>query len=166
MPELIGQARYWARRLREAQEGQLHHSIFKCPLDRWRRIEDKHREIILSTILANESVLDAGCGYGRLLGLIYPNWQGRYHGFDLSPDFIALAREIRPGREFAVGLMEEYPLTFPPKMYDWGVLISIRPMVKRHQGEEAWNRMETALRHACDKLLYLEYDETDQGSVE
>jgi hypothetical protein len=63
-PEPIWDATYWRRRLELAQAGHLHHSVFRCPLDRWLAIEAKHREILARTINPTDSILDAGCGWG------------------------------------------------------------------------------------------------------
>ena len=164
--ELIQSPSYWRRRLQQAPPDQLHHAIFKCGLDQWRRIEEKHREILSTVLRSSDSVLDCGCGWGRLLNLMPDWWQGDYLGVDLSPDFVHLARVERPGVEFAVGNLAEYPLTLEPQSFDWAVLISIRPMIKRHLGEEKWSEMERAVRQAARKLLYLEYDVNDGGSVE
>lgn len=53
-----------------------------------------------------------------------------------------------------------------PRKWGWGVLVSVRPMIKREMGGEVWDAMETEIRKVADKLLYLEYDPFDEGSVE
>ncbi len=160
---------YWKRRLESARE--LHHSIFKCPLDRWQRIEEKHRQILARTIAPCDKVLDVGCGYGRLLSLMPDNWRGAYIGVDISPDFIAMAKEQwQVGKPYFVcgdirhwdrswGLREDIKM-------DWAVMISIRPMVRRNLDDDVWNECLTEIRKVAKRLLYLEYDENDEGSVE
>jgi len=167
MSEAICDPRYWARRLREAPHDQPHHAIFKCPRDRWERIEAKHREILAATIHPAASVLDAGCGWGRLLTLMPNNWFGDYLGLDLSPSFIEQARRFHRHRHFYVADLRKYlPNPSDGPRWTWGVLISIRPMIRRHLGGEAWEEIERNLRGHCSKLLYLEYDEDDPGSIE
>lgn len=171
MAEDVLNPEYWADRLRRADPANLHHSIFRCPLDRWRAIEDKHRRI-LDRVLEDyrlthdrhPSILDAGCGYGRLLTLLPSSWSGIYRGLDLSYEFIKLARNNHPEHVFGVGDLRALP--YGPEIFDIGVLISIRPMVKRNLGEETWSEMERELRRVCRKLLYLEYDVFDEGSIE
>lgn len=167
MSELISDPRYWARRLREAnRRGEIHHAVFKCPLDRWRRIEAKHREILSRLIGPNDSVLDCGCGWGRLLNLMPKEWVGPYWGVDLSPDFIKLAQEEHV-RLFTVCDLRDLSKHAPGgSKYDWAVLISVRPMVIRNLGAEEWAKMESEIRRVAKKLLYLEYDENDEGKVE
>lgn len=167
MSEAISDPRYWRRRLREA--GQLHHAIFKCPLERWQRIEAKHREILKEKIGPNDSILDVGCGWGRLLTLLPETWRGYYLGLDLSPEFIELAKRHHPWRLFAVADIRQsytYDVRTEFKLYDWAILISIRPMMKRHLGDEEWSKVEANVRKVAKQLLYLEYDENDEGSIE
>lgn len=161
MPEPIFDPRYWADRLDKATH--LHHAVFRCPLDKWERIEGVHRSILARLVGDTDSVLDAGCGYGRLLTLMPPSWCGDYHGVDLSPDLVAQARKNFPARTFVVDDLRG--IRYPGKVWDWGVLISIRPMVLRNAGQADWDEIESRLRRHCAKLLYLEYDETDEGEV-
>lgn len=161
MPEMIGDIRYWKQRLEQASE--LHHAIFRCPLETWRRIEAKHREILARVIQPRDSIFDAGCGWGRLLELMPATWDGRYLGVDLSPDFVHMAQLAYPTREFVVGDLRELAI---PDRFDWALLISMRPMVKRNLGDDVWAAMERQVRRVATKLLYLEYDHDADGSVE
>lgn len=160
---------YWADRLAKAVNGDLHHAIYKCPLEVWRKVENRHREIIALTIKDNESVLDCGCGWGRLLELMPPTWRGNYLGFDLSPDFISAAEANYPrraGRAFQVrDALSGLPASWT-NFFDWAVLISVRPMVIRNLGQGAWDRMEVEVRRCARRILYLEYDMDDGGSIE
>lgn len=160
MTEPILDPDYWKQRLKQAREP--HQAIFRCPLDRWLRIEDRHREILGYLISPRDSILDAGCGWGRLLTLLPGDWDGRYLGVDLSPDFIAKAQGAYPKKEFIVGDLRA--LEFPDR-FDWAILISIRPMVKRNLGDGIWEQMEVELKRVARRLLYLEYDEDDIGEV-
>ncbi len=162
MSEPILDPAYWAKRLAEAKE--LHQSIFRCPLDRWQRIEDKHRQILANRIGPMDPVLDCGCGYGRLLTLMPSIWKGRYLGVDISPEFVALAERNYPTHNFVIGDLRD--LSWVKDKYDWAVLISIRPMVIRNLGYEVWDQMERQIRNVANRLLYLEYDELDEGSME
>jgi cyclopropane fatty-acyl-phospholipid synthase-like methyltransferase len=164
MKEDILSPEYWRYRLRTSPEEVRHHAIFRCPLPHWREIEEAHRKILAEKIGPEDSILDAGCGWGRLLSLLPPWWRGAYLGVDLSPDFIALARKERPDRTFLVGDLRN--LSGIGERYDWAIAISIRPMMNRHLGEETWQTMRGQLRRAARKVLYLEYDATDPGHVE
>lgn len=162
MTEPINDPLYWKQRLATAME--RHHSIFRCDKERWLRIEDKHREILAKTLHPEWSVLDAGCGYGRLLNLMPADWRGYYAGVDLSPDFVDLARKEHPRREFRVADLRQIP--WVSGTFDLAVLISIRPMVRRNLGDDEWEKMERELRRVSNQLLFLEYDENDPGSIE
>jgi hypothetical protein len=176
--EAILDPRYWARRLREAKRvGRLHEAVFRCPTERWLEIESKHREILARTVGDGDSILDCGCGWGRLLTLLPKSWIGRYVGVDISPDFLDMKWEAmnaaagqaywrREAWSFERHDLDRLPPQWPAGWFDWGVLVSIRPMMKRNLGDEAWAKMEAEVRRVCKRLLYLEYDPQDEGSVE
>lgn len=162
MKKPIFDPEYWRKRLEIAVEP--HHAIFVCVTEKWRRIEEKHREILGRIIQPTDSILDAGCGWGRLLELMPDDWCGDYTGVDISPDFLGMAAYNYPQRHFILGDIR--CVVNLDKTYDYAVMISIRPMMIREAGVRIWNVMEKALRTVSRKLLYLEYDEKDEGSIE
>lgn len=166
MTEAILDPNYWRERMLRATGGNMHHAIFRCSYERWRRIEEKHREILARTIGEDDSVLDCGCGWGRLLDLMPDQWDGAYLGIDLSPDFVAKAERDHPekGGQFLEADLRRLPSLY--QEFDWAILVSIRPMVRRNCGDEVWAEMEGEIRRVARKLLYLEYDENDEGSIE
>lgn len=166
MAEAILDPLYWKRRLKSVPDDSLHHAIFKCPLERWKAIELKHTKILNETIRPTHSIMDIGCGYGRLLTMMRESWKGGYLGVDLSPDFIEMARIDHPKRVFVQADLTKDMGQFARYTFDWGVLISIRPMIKRNLGEAIWLEMEAGLKKICRRLLFLEYDENDNGSIE
>lgn len=156
---------YWRERLESAtSQNDLHLSVFRCPLERWKAIEAKHQSILFTKILETDSILDCGCGYGRLLELMPYDWNGPYLGVDISPDFVDLARKRWPNKLFNVASLLD--LSGFHGGWEWAVLISIRPMIRRNLGVEVWNEMELQIRMKAKRLLYLEYDPDDEGSVE
>ena len=176
MPELILDPRYWSKRYRDAPKDQLHHAIFKCPLDKWLRIEEKHKQLLSQTVGHTQSVLDVGCGYGRLLNLLGPAYTGKYVGVDLCHEFIDVATDRYEHRThptyFLHGdildvrfLPTKFVAEQPENKFDWAILISVRPMLIRHCGQEYWDRVEQHLRTIAHKMLFLEYDEDDNGTV-
>lgn len=164
MTEPILDTGYWERRLKFAT--QRHYAVFKTPLKNWLAIEAKHQEILKRHILPGDSILDAGCGWGRLLNLMPEEWKGPYHGVDLSPDFIELAKEEWPDRNFSCEDLRDLMPEIKTPIFDYAILISIRPMVIRNLDQESWDLMEKNLRRVADVLLYLEYDVNDEGSLE
>jgi len=166
MSEPILDPAYWRNRLYSTPVGHEHQAVFKCSLEKWRAIERKHKEILARHIQRHDAILDAGCGWGRLLTLLPRNWDGSYLGIDLSPDFIRVAHLQSSGRRFEVGdLRDLSPLLLTPNSRDWAILISIRPMIRRNLGGETWDAIEKELRKYAKRLMYLEYDETDEGEI-
>jgi len=151
---------FWRKRLQEADE--RHHALYVCQKENWDSTAECHRMELAQTIKPNETVLDAGCGWGRLLDLMPANWTGDYLGIDLSPDFIDLARKEHPSKTFVVGDIRNIPAF--TQQYDWAVLISIKFMVIRNLGQEFWDQCEVELRRVAKELLFLEYtgDDYDQ----
>lgn len=152
---------YWRQRIISAREE--HHAIFKCPLEEWKAIAEKHKTILAKHIDPATSILDIGCGWGRLLQLLPISWRGSYVGVDLCTEFIDKARYSHPSKLFAncsVSYLDGYP------RFDIAICVSFRPMVKRNLGEETWRAYEAQIRRFAGRILYLEYDKNDEGSLE
>lgn len=156
---------YWRRRLAAARS--LHHSIFVCGDDVWQKIEQKHREILQRHIQPDDAVFDAGCGYGRLVNMLPASHRGEYLGVDLCPDFVAMARKSHPRKQFfTCNLLEAGWDAYLANDFDWAVMISMRPMLIRNLGEEAWGRIREKVLQVADRILYLEYDVTHEGEID
>lgn len=166
--EPVSTPAYWKDRLRTALlANQLHQSVFLCGSKKWEDIKSKHRQILKEYVSPEDKVLDAGCGYGRLIDLLENHPTENYRGIDISPDLIALAKVTYPNHLFSIcSILNLNNFFFPREYFDWAVLISVRPMIKRNLGDEVWQQMEQQLRLVAKRLLFLEYDETNEGSVE
>lgn len=165
MSKPILDPKFWRSRLKTAPRESPHHAIYLCHNELWDRIEQKHREVLAATIKPRDSVFDAGCGWGRLLSLLPGDWDGDYLGVDLSPDFISIAQKRYPARKFIIGDLRRLS-SVGPLRYDWAVLISVRPMVRGNLGDAVWIGMEDQIRSVANRILFLEYDPDDEGSVE
>lgn len=163
MPEPILDPEYW--RVRRASARDKHHAIFRCPLDVWQAIERKHTSILTKHITHSTSILDVGCGWGRLHDLLPPEWKGGYLGVDIAECFVAEARKRQYGL-YMVGSAADVLRKLDTRMFDVAVLISFRPMVRRNLGEAHWELIESELRRVCHRRLYLEYDVNDEGTLE
>jgi SAM-dependent methyltransferase len=153
-------ASFWKQRLEGARE--LRSSVYVCSRELWEAVERKHREVLAREVGLQDSVLDAGCGYGRLIDLLPDSWSGRYLGVDLSPDFTALARGRYPVREFRCADLRRVQLD---REFDVGVAVSLRAMVLREAGRREWAKVDAVLRAACRRVLYLEYDPDSEGEL-
>ena len=164
-PEPILSESYWRDRLAVQGKDERHKAIFITPKSNWDAIAEAHRKILAQHIHPEHTVLDAGCAWGRLLDLMPADWRGYYLGVDLSPDFVDLAKREHPGKPFRVADLRQMPFLLDDT-FDWCILISIRPMVKRNLGNEAWDEMEKELKRVTRNLLFMEYDVNDLGTVE
>ncbi len=52
----------------------------------------------------NDSILDVGCGFGDLFAFLKEtiNYDGRYKGIDITPEFIEVCRSRYPNEDFKV----------------------------------------------------------------
>lgn len=168
MTRPIWDTEFWRERLSRAGGDNLHHAVYLCTRSQWDKISEAHRKILAANVGDTDWVLDCGCGYGHLLELMPPRWRGIYTGVDLSPDMIARAQQRHHGNPRATFAVRNLTDLRPAEdgVYDWAVLKSIRPMVTREMGADAWAPMEAEIRRVAKRLLYLEYDPDDPGSIE
>lgn len=168
-PEPVCDPAYWRDRIALAAAHAAppflwpHTMVFCCTPDLWELIANRHRAILAATVGPGAGVLDAGCGWGRLLDLMPRGWRGDYCGVDLSPDFVALARRLYPGRAFLTAdLRGRTP--WADRSWDWAVVVSMRGMLRRNL-PGAWERVEAELRRVARRVLVLEYDVDDGGDI-
>lgn len=154
---------YWRHQLKRAG-ANLHLAVW-CSPRRWLRHHDRRHRLVLEKFVGpRQSVLDAGCAYGRLLGVMPESWAGDYLGVDLCPEFVDLARRRHPGREFLVADLRD--LGAVRRRYDWAVLVSVKHTVIGNAGLEVWAQAEAELRRVAGRLLFLEWavdEEPDYG---
>jgi cyclopropane fatty-acyl-phospholipid synthase-like methyltransferase len=131
-------------------------------LPQWTKIEAYHKKILTQWIKPHESILDAGCGWGRLLSLLPNGWHGAYTGVDLSPEFIARAKKTWRKRAFLVGDLRD--LTGLP-IYDWAIMVSMRGMIMTN-APASWEKIRDQLKRHSLRIMYLEANEEDKGVVE
>lgn len=151
MPDPIGETFFWKDRIIDAKDrGLLRYSVYNTSANDWDYLCSVHRKICEHYIPKDAKVLDVGCGYGRL-----SEWFGYYSGIDFSPEFIAEAKRLYPGKEFIVGDIKDMPYT--DKEFDWAICISIKGMVIRELGDVQWLKMEKEIKRVAKNILLLEY---------
>jgi SAM-dependent methyltransferase len=152
---------YWKKRIEEAQ--WEHSSVFITDPDTWAAVEARHREILSAMIAPFDSIFDAGCAWGRLLDLLPKNWNGRYLGVDLSPDFLEIAKKRYKGKRFLEADLRDLHTVIGG--YDWAICISIKEMVIRNLDRRVWFGIELELRRIARRVLLLEYSPIDEGVI-
>lgn len=157
MPKAVDTIKFWKKRIETSVSE--HYSVYVAHEELWRAINAIHEKIMDKHIPKDALVLDAGCAYGRWS----PKFKN-YIGLDFSPDFIDIARQKYPKKEFYVASLEKIP--YPNKHFDWAIVVSIKNMIVSNCGEEAWKKMEKELKRTCKQVLLLEYgDEKPGGGV-
>lgn len=155
---------FWANRLRDAERSgdpnDLHKAVFNTDIDTWRDAEERHRALLAKLVGPHDSILDIGCGYGRMLDLLPEGWDGHYLGVDVAPAFIARARRDHPKFRFRTGDLRDLTV-LRGEAFDWGIGISVKRVFAGHAGAEAWAAVEANLRRHCARLLFLDYDAAD-----
>lgn len=156
--EPVCDVRFWQERYRECG-GDLHRAIFTGSADQLAEIERGQIPQLLEHLRPGESILDAGCGYGRFLDM-FPDWKGQYLGIDFVPEFILEARKRHPRRDFMVVDLLNDPIPWPgPRpdevvpTWDVGLLIGVEGMIRRNLGEPTWRKIERNLMTVCKRLV-------------
>lgn len=153
----VNKIEFWKKRIETAQKD--HYSVYVTGHEDWKRINELHAKIIEKEV--DGTVLDCGCGYGRLSEL----FPGMYDGVDFSPDFIELAKQKYPrlAKHFHVADLKALP--FEDSSIDWGICVSIKRMIIDNLGEEEWKEMEKEIGRVCKNILILEYETPDEYEV-
>jgi SAM-dependent methyltransferase len=81
-------------------------------------------------------ILDVGCGYGRVLGLLFERGYHNLVGCDLAPAMIAVARERFPAITF-VGLSSPPRLPLADLSVDATLLFTVLTCVPTNEGQRA-----------------------------
>jgi len=168
MTKPIDKLDFWQARLSMAiATGDLRDAVYRTTAQTWVNIDLTHKRLLERHIGPLDTVLDAGCGYGRTVGLIKCS---RYVGVDQVPEFIVEAGNLTipvspflPDPEiyeFYCLPLEELP--FPDNEFDWVVGISLMVMVIANLGWDKWNTIQTELLRVSKKgLLMLEYTDPE-----
>ena len=175
MSEPIFNVEYWRKRLARAiGVERVHLAVYEAGEEVWQAVAEKHRKILSEHLRPLDSIIDVGCGWGRLLSITPGWWKGEYLGFDISPHFIEYARANRPEREFVEGdarglwwVVAKRNLGDPRllKKFDWAILVSFRAMVIDNSEPAVWGDILNQIRQVADRILVLEYDPEDNGEV-
>ena len=147
---------YWRDRMYGAfASGERHRLMFNGSKDAFDAREATQREAI-KVIGARQSVIDVGCGYGRLLELLrLQGWQGRYVGYDVSPDLVEIARRWWPDHQFYVRDIVKNPPPCSIRSH-WAVAMWVRTMLIDNQMPETWEWIERWMRTVADNLLVVD----------
>lgn len=159
MVEPVQDPLFWKKRI-EKCGGQLHRAIFNGSIDQFSPLEQRHRLYLREKIGLGDSVIDCGCGYGRLTDFLPDGYHGFYWGVDISPDLILLGRILHP--DYRLSVMDLRDMSaIPSQSLDHAVVCSIKTMVIRNCGQGEWDKMEAEINRVARKVHYLTFGEWD-----
>jgi len=160
---------FWQKRIAQAlAAGDLRHSVYRAPESMWLGVCSDHRKILNEVIKPEDKVLDAGCGYGRLVDLLpiltycgcfRHRIRGSYTGVDISPDFIAIAKQTHKDVDFYTNDLTQLP--FEDKSFDWSICVSVMIMTAQNMGWSYWEKIQNELLRVSKRILCLEYGTGD-----
>ena len=90
---------------------------------------------ISQRLLADDRILDFGCGYGRCLGELFNSGYRNLIGIDFSPAMIAAASAQYPEITFQV--VQSLPIPLPAASVDGALLFSVLTCVPTDEGQRA-----------------------------
>lgn len=157
--EPVNDPSYWKNRLHNCR-GELHRAVFNGSIDQFNPLQEEHQRVLRHEIRATDKILDAGCGYGRLAGLLPGFWRGQYWGYDISPELIQLAKMIFP-ESFTFYCRDIRHIPSFDKFFDVALVCSVRPMMIRNCGQEEWDVMEKEINRVAKRVRYLTFGEWD-----
>jgi SAM-dependent methyltransferase len=142
---------FWQKRIRESH-GDLRNAVQNH--DDWASSENGHKEIYAK--LVSGKVLDAGCGYGRSYKLL-PSSVTEYVGMDITPEFIARAKETYPDLKFVQGDIRK--IDYPDGYFDWAITTGMA-------GDSPfWAEAEKELRRVAKNVLKMWISKYDYYEV-
>lgn len=155
MGDPVDRPEYWRERISQCR-GELHRVMFEGSLSLVSRMEYEDRVTLEKVVTPVTSILDCGCGYGRLLYLLPEWWNGVYLGVDISPDFLNLARTFHPTRAFKrMDLRDLRALDDEGVTYDLAVVSWVKGMIEDNLGTQVWRKMELEIRKRARGVLFL-----------
>jgi SAM-dependent methyltransferase len=155
---------FWRQRLLH-HRGDIRRALWSEPDTIWDQMEEDHRINLQQVVRPHWSILDCGCGAGRLLELMPDGWHGNYLGVDISPELIALARKTHPQRRFLCadlsGLrrflqMADEGLIGRLCKFDLAVCVMLRHMLATHVGKSYWQQVSAEIQSVSRRMLVLE----------
>ena len=115
-------------------------------------------ELRRAGIKPTDSVLDAGCGYGRLLTLLPAEWKGEYVGVDFCEEFVEIARVIWKGRKFICHDLADVSSLYrrSADQFDVAVCVWVRTMLVDRGLHDVWETIEGELRKCARRVVVID----------
>jgi len=166
MPEDIFNTDYWKQRI-DTRGDDIHRSMYVGSTGQFEEINKRHKNFLeYYQIGPHESIIDIGCGYGRLLEMLPKDWIGDYLGIDLSLDMLKLAKERYPNRTFwecnllnedeTLNILYKARKHFKFKRkekFDAAICLWIKDMVINNKGEESWDIMLKNIMKLAENIM-------------
>ncbi|RXF74453.1 class I SAM-dependent methyltransferase [Hansschlegelia zhihuaiae] len=137
MTSRFDQSSYWIKRHRSLVGDPRSVGHLGKTLDQNKRSEAVMVHVVdraVDILQPVDSVLDVGCGYGRVSGC-FTSRKIRYLGVDVSPEAISQARDRNPDAEFVIGDLATWTA---PRLFD---IVSVLYVFVHFVDDSAWRNM-------------------------
>jgi ubiquinone/menaquinone biosynthesis C-methylase UbiE len=153
MSNPISDRNWWRNRLHECR-GELHRSICECSIDRWLEMQAEHQRTLAKEIRPTDVILDVGCAWGRIVGLLPCTFKGMYVGVDSSPEMITLAQMLNP--PWCTFYVQDVRcMTFDPGTFTVAIACGMRGMFQRNRMGDAWLAVQNEMNRVAMRQLVL-----------
>ena len=149
---------FWRERLRDLKDP------IKAIIDNfdWEPVDKFHLSAIRKHIQPHETVLDIGCGPGRIAHWFAPE---QYTGIDFVPEFVELANERNPKYHFQVHDIKE-PMPYEDNWFGLAIGISVREIFITGSSEEEWRKALKEILRVASVFIHLPYGNNDPRAIE
>lgn len=159
-PDPVMDPAFWKDRLYESfARSERHRAIYNGSFDAFAAVDKRQstqfREIVRPFLGRTASVLDVGCGYGRLLDWMPAGWRGAYLGIDASPDLVDVARRVWPDRQFMVADVRQVSLD---RRWDVAVAVWVRSMLLVNGLGDVWDETLRWMETNAENVVVIDED--------
>lgn len=159
MENVYDDKEFWVERVKQAKlRNNPFYSVYRSGPAVWHGIINNRVSTILENTRPEDSIMDAGCGFGWLASMI-PN--KKYVGVDQTPALLEYGKELYPNVMFVKSPLQKLP--FSNDTFDWVVCSCVKEKIVEAEEhglieEGRWAKIEEEfLRVAKAAIIWPNY---------